>query len=307
MKKWQKWCLGLVSILVLLIGSGLAGASLYLFNYAFVPGEKTFLSAHRVTADQRWLAQTTKQTWYEESATDHLKLVADYVPAAHATKKTIVVAHGYMDTKERMASYIRLYHRLGYNVLAPDDRASGESQGRYITFGWLDRLDYVKWVKQIIRRNGKQSQIGLFGVSMGGAMVMMMSGEKLPSQVKAIIEDCGYTSIKTELGYQLKELFNLPEFPLLYTAALVGRIKLGFNFLKASALTQLKKNKLPIFFIHGAKDTFVPTWMVKENYRATHAPKQLWIVPKAKHAGSFQMDPATYAEKTGAFFARYLH
>jgi uncharacterized protein len=167
-----------------------------------------------------------------------------------------------MGNKEQMASYIRLWHRQGYNVLAPDDRGNGQSQGDYYGFGWPDRLDYLKWTRQVIRRVGQNSQIGLFGVSMGGATVMMMSGEKLPSQVKAIIEDCGYTSVGDELGYELNQLYHLPKFPLLYTASWVAQAKAHFNFMTASSVNQLKKNKLPIFFIQGAKDTFVPTKMV---------------------------------------------
>ena len=176
-----------------------------------------------------------------------------------------------------MARYIRLFHNLGYNVLAPDDRASGRSQGKYITFGWPDRLDYVKWIKQVIAKKGSDSQIGLFGVSMGGATVMMVSGERLPKQVKAIVEDCGYSSIESELSEQLKQQFNLPKEPMITAARIMGTIRVGYDFGKGSSTKQLEKNKLPIFFIHGDSDTFVPTKMVYENYKATSAPKKLWV------------------------------
>ena len=83
-----------------------------------------------------------------------------------------MIAHGYRENSLRMASYIRMFHDLGYNVLAPDDRGAGRSEGHYITFGWQDRLDYQNWLKQLIAKKGQDSKIGLFGVSMGGATVM---------------------------------------------------------------------------------------------------------------------------------------
>lgn len=307
----KKWTIALIAFLTVIV-IGVAGGSFYLYHFAFEPTPKVLnhsssKSKSKLKQNQAWLKRVNKQTWHETSATDHLKLVADYVPAAHRTTKTIIVAHGYMGNKEQMASYIRLWHRQGYNVLAPDDRGNGQSQGDYYGFGWPDRLDYLKWTRQVIRRVGQNSQIGLFGVSMGGATVMMMSGEKLPSQVKAIIEDCGYTSVGDELEYELNQLYHLPKFPLLYTASWVAQAKAHFNFMTASSVNQLKKNKLPIFFIHGAKDTFVPTKMVYQNYRATTVKsKQLWVAPGAGHAESYTRYPQLYQQKVSQFMAKYL-
>ncbi len=91
---------------------------------------------------------------------------------------------------------------------------------------------------------------------------------KLPSQVKSIVEDCGYTSIIDELTYQAKAMFNLPKWPLIPSVALTATIKAGYNVFDASAITALHKNTRPILFIHGSKDKFVPTSMVYQNYRA---------------------------------------
>ncbi|KRL13874.1 hypothetical protein FD09_GL001907 [Schleiferilactobacillus perolens DSM 12744] len=309
-KKWsfkKKLTVWLSTIVVLLL-LVLTGASLYMYNYGFVPGKKDFLSNKKdpvLERNQRWLAATKKFTWHETAANSSLRLVADYVPAVKKTNKTIVVAHGYMSNKEGMANYIRMFHNLGYNVLAPDDRGHGQSQGNYAGYGWPDRLDDIKWVNQLIAKEGTQTQISLFGVSMGGATVMFMSGEKLPSQVKAIVEDCGYSSIHDELAYELKELFGLPPFPLINTVNIVAQIRAGYNFDDGDAPTALAKNKLPIFFIHGSKDTFVPTKMVYTNYRAAKQPKQLWVVPGATHAQSYEKEPTQYRAKVQAFLNHY--
>ncbi|KRK70945.1 alpha/beta hydrolase [Lacticaseibacillus nasuensis] len=287
----------------------LLGISLYFYQYAFVPSKKTFLSSHEPQVQQRarqWLSTVPKETWHETAAGAKLRLVADYVPAAKPTTRTVVIAHGYMNTKESQADKIRLFHQLGYNVLAPDDRGHGQSQGNYIGYGWPDRLDYVKWIKQLLKREGSHQQIALYGVSMGGATVMYMSGERLPKQVRAIIEDCGYTNIVDELAYQAKAQFGIPKYPLVPVVAAVATVRTGYNVFAASAPKQLAKNHLPILFIHGAKDKFVPTKMAYENYRATSAPKKLWIVPNAGHAQSYEKNQVKYTKLVKAWLKRYL-
>lgn len=286
------------------------GGALYMYNYAFVPGEKSFLSNSQSKSEQQaeqWLAHVNKESWHVEAAQAKLRLQAYYVPAQTATNKTIVIAHGYMGSNVKMAKYIRLFHQQGYNVLAPNDRGHGSSQGNYAGYGWPDRLDYLKWLKTLLHKTGQQTEIGLFGVSMGGATVMYLSGEQLPVQVKAIVEDCGYSSINGELNYQRTQMFSwLPAWPLMPTLNLLVRARAGYDWNQGDALKSLSRNKLPIFFIHGDRDTFVPTKMVYQNYRATSAPKKLWVVPKATHADSLATAPKQYAKRVGRFFSQYL-
>ncbi|NOU73800.1 alpha/beta fold hydrolase [Paenibacillus sp. LMG 31458] len=148
---------------------------------------------------------------------------------------------------------------LGFNVLIPDARGHGRSEGHYIGFGWPERKDYVQWIDKVIEHMGEQSKIVLHGVSMGGATVMMTSGEALPPNVKAIVEDCGYTTAKDQLAYQLKRMYRLPIFPLLHLTSLLTKLRAGYFFGEASALDQLQKSKTPMLFIHGDADLFVPT------------------------------------------------
>ncbi len=155
---------------------------------------------------------------------------AIYLPAEKKSDKTVIVAHGYMGNAETMANYAKMFHDLGYNVLVPDARGHGRSEGDYIGFGWPERKDYVQWIDKIIAETGQSQQIVLYGVSMGAATVMMTSGEKLPNNVKAIIEDCGYSSVDEELAYQLKDMFNLPSFPLIQVTSLITKIRAGYFF-----------------------------------------------------------------------------
>lgn len=253
-----------------------------------------------------WLHTQPTRTWYLNPNTDN-QLAATYVPAAKATKDVVIIAHGYKGNGETMANYAKMFHDLGFNVLLPDSRAHGQSTGKYITFGWLDRLDYLDWLNKIIEAVGNDCRIILFGVSMGGATVEMLSGEQLPPQVKVIIADCGYSNINSELTYLLKRLYHLPKYPLLPTVSMINKRRQGFNLKQVSSIEQLQKNHLPIFFIHGEKDTYVPTEMVEENYAATAGPKEKWIVKDATHAESFWIDPKAYQAHVTDFLNRYFN
>lgn len=253
-----------------------------------------------------WLHTQPTRIWHlNENTYDQLSAL--FVPAAHYSKDTVIVAHGYKGNGETMANYAKMFHDLGFNVLLPDSRAHGNSAGKYITFGWLDRLDYLDWIAKIINYGGDDTRIVLFGVSMGGATVEMLSGEKLPEQVKLIIADCGYSDINSELTYLLKQLYHMPKYPIVPAVSLINRRRQGFDLNQASSINQLANNQLPIFFIHGEKDTYVPTEMVNENYAATKGPKQKWIVPNATHAESFWINPDEYRRRIKSFLADYLH
>ncbi|MCC7667510.1 alpha/beta hydrolase [Liquorilactobacillus satsumensis] len=310
-KKSKRIIVGGLIIVCLLLAGTITAASAYFYYFAFEPqkplnGKLPRKKQVRLAADQRWLKNESQQVWTETAATQKLKLKAFYLPAEHSSKQTIIVAHGYQENHRLMASYIRMLHNQGYNVLAPDDRGAGQSQGSYIGFGWPDRLDYLKWIELLIKRQGQEVQIGLFGVSMGAATVMMTSGEKLPRQVKAIIADSGYSSITAELAYELKARFGLPKEPLITTAGWYSLLKNGFNFNDGNTVRQLHKNQLPLFLIHGQADKFVPTRMVYQNYTSTRGIRRLWVVPKTGHAMAYYNYPKEYTQKVETFFKEYL-
>lgn len=141
---------------------------------------------------------------------------------------------------------------------------------------------------------------------MGAATVMMTSGEKLPENVKAFVEDCGYSSAKDELSYQLKDMFNLPAFPLIPVTSLITKIRAGYFFGEANAVKQLHNNTKPMLFIHGDKDAFVPFSMLDTVYEANKGPKEKYVVHGAKHAEALSTDPAMYQEKVTEFLETYV-
>lgn len=307
-----------VCVLVLLI-VGLLRASLYFYDFAIKRGPKQFLRGNpdlETTMRQsgaateprpaEWVEGQAYETWKIRSR-DGLELVAYYLSAPVYTTKAVILAHGYTSKGKDMGRFARFYsEQLGYNVLMPDARGHGQSEGDYIGFGWHERLDYLQWIATVLERVGSDAQIVLHGLSMGAGTVLMVSGEELPAQVKAIVEDCGYTSVWEQLSYQLHRMFRLPAFPLMHATSLVTKLKAGYTFTEASALEQVKKSKVPILFIHGSEDRFVPMEMVWELYQACPGEKEIYIVEGAGHGTAYEVGGPVYEQKVAGFIGRYI-
>ena len=151
---------------------------------------------------------------------DNARLHAYYVAAPSPTSKTAVIVHGYTDNAIRMMMIGYMYnHDLGYNILLPDLRFSGLSDGEAFQMGWLDRKDVMQWMNVANEIYGDSTQMVVHGISMGGATTMMVSGESQADYVKCFVDDCGYTSVWDQFSKELKEDFGLPAFPILYTSS----------------------------------------------------------------------------------------
>jgi len=302
----------IVSVIAALM-LGLITASIYLYNVGILRNNKDFMNAdpNLVKATHPWeyandWLQTQPMETVHIRSDDGLQLAGYYVPSLTDSNKVVILAHGYSGQGRDMSNFAKMYQDLGYHVLMPDDRGHGQSEGHYIGFGWHDRKDYLKWIDYIIKSQGEDSQIILHGISMGGSTVLMTSGEPLPDQVKCIVSDCAYTSVKDILSYQLKTMYKLPAFPLIPLTSLICRMKAGYFFGEASAVTQVSRTKLPILFIHGDEDKFVPYDMVHRLYEAAGSEKELLSVPNAQHGNAYFADKEGYGNKLTSFVGRYV-
>ena len=295
------------------------GGSFYMLNFSLTPNGK-ILSKDADSYPFMYKNYPFLRPWVDSlKQVDALKdtfiinphgiqLHAYYVAAPQPTSKTAVIVHGYTDNAIRMFMIGYLYNRdLGYNILLPDLQHQGESEGPAIQMGWKDRWDVLQWMNIANEIFGDSTQMVVHGISMGGATTMMVSGEEQQPFVKCFVEDCGYTSVWDEFSHELKTSFHLPPFPLMYTTSWLCEKKYGWNFKEASSLKQVAKSQLPMLFIHGDKDTYVPTWMVYPLYEAKPEPKELWIVPGAAHAVSYQENKQEYTDRVRAFVGRYIH
>lgn len=326
--------------LFLLLAVGLVGAGFYLLDYALHPVSMS--RSRDIQGSLRYMADTYPglQQWVDslqeagalgdlyrpnhEGEMQH----ALYVAAARPTRRTAVIVHGYTDNAIRMLMIGRLYNReLGYNILLPDLHGHGLSEGEGAHMGWLDRLDVLQWTETADELFGHLNdtlwvdgtprlcstgtQMVVHGISMGAATTMMVAGEVeygLHQQpfIKCFVEDCGYTSVWDEFRGELQSQFGLPAFPLLHVADWLCRWQNGWSFREASALRQVGKCHLPMLFIHGDADDFVPTWMVYPLYEAHAGEKELWLVPGVDHAHSYRDFPEEYTLCVKKFVEKYI-
>lgn len=250
-----------------------------------------------------WWEQADYQEEYIESY-DGLKLHGYALRQPVPGSKWVICAHGYIGYADQMASFAKRFYERGYSVLMPNLRGHGKSEGSYIGMGWPDRLDIVAWIGRILESE-PEAGIALFGVSMGGAAMMMTAGEDLPENVFAVVEDCGYSSAWEEFSFQMDTLFGLPSFPLLNFASLISRVRAGYFLEEANAVSQMKKTKLPILFIHGEEDSFVPFAMLDEVYEAAAGEKERYTVPGAKHGQSAMVAGDEYWTRVFDFLTRH--
>jgi len=239
------------------------------------------------------LANTPHEDMYIMSE-DGLKLHATYFPC-EGSKKVVICFHGY--TSEGLNDYSTLaifYLKKGYNLLIVDERAHGRSEGKYIGFGCLDRLDAKLWIQKMVEKLGEDCRILLHGDSMGGATVLMTTGLDLPPQVKAAVSDCAFTSAWEVFSSVLKNMYHLPTFPIMQISNMLVKKGAGYELDECNARIEVAKAKIPILFIHGEADSFVPCSMVHELYEACKTEKKLVIVEGAGHVESCYRDAELY-------------
>lgn len=300
----------LIGIAVVLV------AGFLLFQLALNPRvnkRRVFSAPHNVNYDVEAMKQRGQQArdWWagvaqqraEIQSHDGLTLRAHVARHPENGRDWAILCHGYTSKGLDMLPQAQGYYQAGYSLLLPDLRAHGESEGRHIGMGWMDRLDMVKWIDQVLAYQ-PDARIVLHGVSMGGATVMMTAGEDLPDNVRAVVSDCGFSDMWTLFSYQLKGIFGLPPFPLMHAADLFARLLNGFSMREGSAVAQLKKARVPVLFIHGEQDTFVPFAMLEEVYAACVSPKEKFVVPGAGHGECYIVAGDEYWQRILQFIDR---
>ena len=321
MSKKKRIVLFSVLGLVILLAVGLLWGANYLVTFAIgrstglqdIAPESTLSEEATHNIVENWQQQSSQaEKWMEQAETeavqvdssDGLKLRGEAVISDPASHLWVIAVHGYRMSHSSMSALASYYGLKGWNALLPDLRGCGDSEGDYIGMGWPDRRDMLQWIDWIIRRDS-EAKIVLHGISMGGATVMMTAGEDLPGQVKAVVEDCGYTSVWDIFTDELDYLFHLPAFPLLNIASGLSSLRAGYSFSEASSLNQIAKAQVPVLFIHGSEDNFVHTDMVYRLYDACPTEKQLMVVEGAGHGNSFNHMPDKYFETVFSFLDRF--
>jgi len=222
----------------------------------------------------------------------------EYAPGAPIE----LMFHGYRGCSERdLPGGVQRCFRVGRSALLVDQRASGRSDGKVITFGILEHRDCLSWLEYMEKRFGPAQKIILTGISMGASTVMLAAGKPLPPNVVGVLADCGFTSAKEIIQIVIKEMKLPPK--LVYPFVKLGaRLFGGFDLEEDSSVEAMKRCTVPVIFFHGESDDFVPCQMSRENFAACAAKKQLVTIPGAGHGLAYAVGPKEYIEALREFF-----
>lgn len=289
----------LASILVLLAGI-ISGVTNFMIKYSLAPYDK---EDFRLSDPDNWIIQ--KGNEIDTLSFDGHILKAYEIKSGGKSHKYAIFMHGYHGSPLQMADYALPFYQKNYNILVPGQRGHGWSGGKVIDMGIFARKDIVTWVNLILAED-KDAEILLYGVSMGAASVMMACGQKLPANVKCAVEDCGYSSVWEQFRYILKRDFHLPAFPVLPLVDSCAKRRYGFDFKSISPKTEIHNSNIPMLFIHGTQDTYVPFEMLDQVFNSAICEKEKLIVKDAVHAKSIYTEPELYRNTVDRFVSKYI-
>jgi uncharacterized protein len=307
-KKGPKLILNVIIILFIAVN----GTGLYLGNIFY---KRTFEIDTKKEIDQfeankqyfniKRFNSIQKEEVSVTSTKNNYKLYSTYLKNPKASKDTIILVHGVGGSRWSMLKYADMYLDRGFNVLMYDSRNHGDSGGSNITFGFNEKFDLDRWVSWLYARN-KGGIIGVHGESMGAATALLHSQlNEAKKRVSFYISDCSYTDLEELFTLRLKDDYNiknkLAAKVLIFYADKVNKLRNQFYFEEVSTIASIKDTTTPVLFIHGEKDTFVPTAMTEALYNTRISGKELYIAPNSAHVESFIRNQEEYKEKVYNF------
>lgn len=305
----------LTAVIVFILAFVLGFVCKKMFNLALVRGEKLVGGdGFREQLDglkAEWDAgkvlfdQVEKQDLYIKSF-DGLKLHGTLMKNGDG-KKLIIQAHGFRSSPlHDFVAIMPYFWEKGFSILTVDHRAHGESDGEYITYGVFERKDLRDWVDKAIEALGDDTEIILHGISMGATTVLMSSVLDMPKNVKGIIADSGFTSPYDIFVEVLEKSFHAKPFPILPIVNIMAKHKVGFGFKDASTVSAMMENEIPVLFVHGEDDDFVPIEMSEANFEVLGEKKEFVRIKGARHACGYVVDKQTCTAAMDRFIASIM-
>ena len=241
---------------------------------------------------------------------DGLNLTSTLIMNENPTNKFIVLVHGVSICYVGSLKYFDIFYKNGFNVLIVNQRRHGKSEGKYSTYGFYEKYDVNMWIEYLKSRFGNDIILGLHGESMGAGTVM----ETIPlnDSIKFVIEDCGYSNFHELIGFQITHAYKNRLVrkilrPSLIFANFFMKTKAKFSMKKIVPIDIVSSTSLPMMFIHGKEDYFVPWYMAVDLYKAkAKGYKELYLVEGAKHAEALEVNKILYEKKIMTFIEKAL-
>lgn len=249
--------------------------------------------------------EETEHEQIEITAQDGTMLVGHWFCPEKA-KRIIIAMHGWRSTwSQDFGAIAPFWFDNDCAVLFAEQRGQGNSGGEYMGFGLLERYDCLDWINWVNERTEAKLPIYLGGVSMGATTILMTAGFELPENVKGIVADCAFTSPHAIWKHVVENNFHIPYGLHSKAAKDICKKRIQMSSDSYSTVEALSNCKVPVLFIHGTDDNFVPIEMTYENYKACVSEKRLFVVPGAEHGMSYLVDKDGYETAVKQFWDDY--
>lgn len=260
---------------------------------------ETRLTEMEKTPDLLRLYDQWEKIEYQIETRHGYPLKAYYLPIDHhpnsSVDRFVVIAHGYTYTHHGGIKYAWIMKQLGFNVILYDERFHGESGGKNCSLGFYEQKDLEDVITDTFMRFGPDLFMGTYGESMGAATVILEQAND--DRIKFAIADCSFSDLETLVTYLVKRKIGFPKWPFVNLANFFFKLATKVDFKQISPKEAVKKSKIPILFLHGTADEFIPSSHSQVLFDACNEPKKLFLSPNpAKHAESFKMNRETYTE-----------
>ncbi len=292
-----------VPLLLLILILFLLTVAATLTQRAIRPRRFPYLKTYQIEVENGKLNEAEYWSWEKQEivipSPFGYRLSATYFPL-HGARRTVVLVHGITYTRLGCIKYVPMFRQRGFNVLIFDLRYHGLSGGSHCTFGFYERHDLRAILDWALAQLPPGGLVGTMGESLGAAVCLQHAA--LDARPAFVIADCSFADLTDLLRLRLRRDVGLPAFPFLPLASLIARLQAGFWFGQVSPLREMPAVKMPVLFIHGQQDDYIPPQHSRRLYEAKqHGLRRLYLAPNAGHAESYWNNRTAYEETVDSF------
>jgi fermentation-respiration switch protein FrsA (DUF1100 family) len=240
-------------------------------------------------------------------AGDDAKLSAWWIQAAKPNGNCVAVLHGIKDSRASSLRFAPMFLNEGYDVLLPDSRAHGASEGRYVTYGLLEKYDVIAWTEWM--KGAGCGKLYALGESLG-ASILIQSAAIRPA-FSAIAAECPYADLRQAAEFRVRRMLRIPALLAAPAAGLIvssgefyARWADGLNLELVSPVGAIASASTPILLIHGLNDSRTP-FADSEKLARANPRNTLWLVPNADHIGAAVAAPEEFRKRVLSWFAEH--
>lgn len=298
----------IISIFITIIGiCYFTGNSVFNGSMQMVTNETTSIESGKKYLEsidfdlEKFKSEYSVEAIQIKSSLDEHMIPADYITInGNKDKDTVIMVHGLGSNRLSVYPIAEIFLKNGYNVIAYDQRSSGENTAQYTTYGYFESNDVADYVNYLKEKNGNNNKIGLWGISFGGATVgIYLGSESANENVDFAILDCPVSNMSYLIYTEMENMdIGIPLEFLMLCGDITTKFKLGFSYEDTNVCKYINNTKVPTLVINSKSDEVTPYFMGQDIYNSiTHENKKIFTVEDSKHADIFLNYPDDYEKQ----------